>query len=156
TCSGLSAGRGRSASRSRRCSRPGTRSRAGNTRSAATARALRPTTTATAAPVRNRAILGARALTLAGIRGCIASAWPDDSPLVPRDGGLLEGNSKWAWLYLAGEIAAFAGYIAALLLLRRSAARLLLVGTVAAAIQLAPLGAPLLISSDAWTYWGYG
>jgi len=26
----------------------------------------------------------------------------------------------------------------------------------AAAIQLAPLGAPLLISSDAWTYWSYG
>jgi hypothetical protein len=43
-----------------------------------------------------------------------------------------------------------------LLLLRRSAARLLLVGAVAAAIQLAPLGAPLLISSDAWTYWDYG
>jgi alpha-1,6-mannosyltransferase len=95
-------------------------------------------------------------LTLAGVGLCIASAWPDDSPLVPRNGGLLEGNSKWAWLYLAGEIAAFVGYIAALLLLRRRAARLLLVGGLAAAIQLAPLGAPLLISSDAWTYWSYG
>ena len=95
-------------------------------------------------------------LTLAGVGLCIASAWPDDSPLVPRNGGLLVGDSKWAWLYLAGEIAAFVGYIAALLLLRRSAARLLLVGTLAAVIQLAPLGAPLLISSDAWTYWGYG
>ncbi|HEX6679469.1 MAG TPA: glycosyltransferase 87 family protein [Gaiellaceae bacterium] len=87
---------------------------------------------------------------------CIASAWPDASPLVPRNGGLLEGDSKWAWLYLAAEIAAFAGYTAALLLLRRFAARLLLVGTLATAIQLAPLGAPLLISSDAWTYWDYG
>jgi len=95
-------------------------------------------------------------LTLAGVGLCIASAWPDDSPLVPRNGGLLEGNSKWAWLYLAGEIGAFVGYIAALLLLRRRAARLLVVGTLAAAIQLAPLGAPLLISSDAWTYWSYG
>jgi hypothetical protein len=75
---------------------------------------------------------------------------------VPRNGGLLEGDSKWAWLYLAGEIVAFVGYIAALFLLRRFAARLLLVGTLAAAIQLAPLGAPLLISSDAWTYWDYG
>ena len=75
---------------------------------------------------------------------------------MPRNGGLLEGDSKWAWLYLAGEIAAFVGYIGALPLLRRFAARLLLVGTLAAAIQLAPLGAPLLISSDAWTYWDYG
>lgn len=27
---------------------------------------------------------------------------------------------------------------------------------VAGAVQLTPLGAPLLLSSDAWTYWGYG
>jgi len=75
---------------------------------------------------------------------------------VPRHGGLLEGNSKWAWLYLAGEIAAFVGYVGGLLLLRRTVVRLALVGALAAAIQLAPLGAPLLISSDAWTYWDYG
>ena len=61
----------------------------------------------------------------------------------------------WAWLYLAGEIAAFAAYVSALLLLRRRSARLALVAVLAAAIQLAPLGAPLLISSDAWTYWDY-
>ena len=75
---------------------------------------------------------------------------------MPRHGGLLEGNSKWAWLYLAGEIAAFVGYVGGLLLLRRTVVRLALVGALAAAIQLAPLGAPLLISSDAWTYWDYG
>ena len=69
---------------------------------------------------------------------------------------MLEGDSTWAWLYLAGEILAFAAYVAGLLLLRRAGARLLLVGVLAAAIQLAPLGAPLLISSDAWTYWDYG
>jgi alpha-1,6-mannosyltransferase len=75
---------------------------------------------------------------------------------VPRNGGLLEGDSAWAWLYLAGEIAAFAGYVAGLLLLRRAIVRLALVGALAASIQLAPLAAPLLISSDAWTYWDYG
>ena len=75
---------------------------------------------------------------------------------MPRHGGLLEGNSKWAWLYFAGEIAAFVGYVGGLLLLRRTVVRLALVGALAAAIQLAPLGAPLLISSDAWTYWDYG
>jgi glycosyl transferase family 87 len=75
---------------------------------------------------------------------------------VPRNGGLLEGNAAWAWLYLAGEIAAFVAYAAALLVLRRAVVRLGLVAALAAAIQLAPLGAPLLISSDAWTYWDYG
>jgi Glycosyltransferase family 87 len=75
---------------------------------------------------------------------------------VPRDGGLLEGDSTWAWLYLAGEIAAFAAYVAGLLLLRRATVRPAVVAVIAAAIQLAPLGAPLLISSDAWTYWDYG
>ncbi len=49
-----------------------------------------------------------------------------------------------------------AGYVGALLVLRRSAHRLALVAALAAAIQLAPLASPLLISSDAWTYWDYG
>ena len=75
---------------------------------------------------------------------------------MPRHGGLLEGDSTWAWLYLAGEIGAFAGYVSALLLLRRGVARMALVASLAVAIQLAPLGTPLLISSDAWTYWDYG
>ena len=101
-------------------------------------------------------MLGAGLLTVAGVGLCIAAAWPHDSPLVPRHGGLLEGNRAWAWLYLTGELAAFAAYVVGLLLLRRRAARLAPVAAIAAAIQLAPLGAPLLISSDAWTYWDYG
>jgi hypothetical protein len=75
---------------------------------------------------------------------------------VPRHGGLLEGNSAWAWLYLAGETGALLAYALGLLLVRRSGVRLAVVGLIAVAIQLAPLGAPLLISSDAWTYWDYG
>ena len=100
-------------------------------------------------------MLGAGLLALAGVGLCVGAAWPGDSPLVPRNGGLLEGDTTWAWLYLAGEALAFAAYVGALLLLRRRPARLALVAAVAAAIQLAPLGAPLLISSDAWTYWDY-
>jgi hypothetical protein len=75
---------------------------------------------------------------------------------VPRNGGLLEGDVSWAWLYLAGELAGFVAYVAGLLLLRRAAPRLAIVAVLAVAIQVAPLGAPLLISSDAWTYWDYG
>ena len=40
--------------------------------------------------------------------------------------------------------------------LRRGAAPTRLVLPLAAAIQLVPLAAPLLLSTDAWTYWGYG
>ncbi len=75
---------------------------------------------------------------------------------MPRHGGLLEGDSKWAWLYLAGELVAMVAYVAGLLLLRRAAARLAAVAAITVAIQFAPLAAPLLISSDAWTYWDYG
>ena len=100
-------------------------------------------------------MLCAGLLVLAGVGVCVASAWPADSPLVPRNGGLLEGDSTWAWVYLFAEIGAFAAYLGGLFVLRRGA-RLALVGVLAAAIQLAPLAAPLLISSDAWTYWDYG
>jgi alpha-1,6-mannosyltransferase len=75
---------------------------------------------------------------------------------VPRHGGLLEGRSSWAWLYLAGEIVGFAAYVLGLVLLRRASVRLQVVAALCVAIQLAPLAAPLLISSDAWTYWDYG
>jgi alpha-1,6-mannosyltransferase len=50
--------------------------------------------------------------------------------------------------------AAFACYLAGLWFVR-GGARFPLVFALACAIQLAPLGAPLLISSDAWTYWSY-
>ena len=53
--------------------------------------------------------------------------------------------------------AAFGLYVLGLWLLRRSSglpyAR---VAALAVAIQLVPLAAPLLISTDAWTYWDYG
>jgi hypothetical protein len=93
---------------------------------------------------------------LAFLGGCIAAAWPSDSPLVPGDAGRLAGDSAWAWLYLGCEVAAFVAYVVGLAAIVRMGARLVPVLVLAAAIQLAPLAAPLLISSDAWTYWAYG
>jgi Glycosyltransferase family 87 len=75
---------------------------------------------------------------------------------VPLNGGHPEGDESWAWLYLAAAAGAFAAYVAGLALLVRRGARVLAVAALALAIQLAPLGAPLLLSTDAWTYWGYG
>jgi hypothetical protein len=85
---------------------------------------------------------------------CGAFAWPDDSPLVPRDAGHPGGDATWSWLFVVGAALALAAYAAALLVVAR--ARLAVVAALAAAIQLAPLGAPLLLSTDAWTYWMYG
>jgi hypothetical protein len=90
------------------------------------------------------------------LAACMATAWPGDSPLVPRNAGHPEGDERWADAYLACAIGAFAVYVAGLLALARSAARLAVVAVLAAAIQLTPLAAPLLVSTDAWTYWAYG
>ena len=60
-----------------------------------------------------------------------------------------------AWLFLLAAAAALVVYIGGLALVAR-AGRLAAVGAIAIAIQLTPLGAPLLLSTDAWTYWSYG
>lgn len=51
---------------------------------------------------------------------------------------------------------AFAFYLAGLLLLRRGPRALRAVLCAAVVIQLLPLAGPLLVSTDAWTYWEYG
>jgi Glycosyltransferase family 87 len=71
-------------------------------------------------------------------------------------GGHPQGDEAWAWLYLAAAAGAFAAYAVGLWLLVRRPGRVLPIAALALAIQLAPLGAPLLLSTDAWTYWGYG
>src|SRR6266536_1220914 len=103
-----------------------------------------------------RAAAGAGALAFALVATCAAVAWPHDSELVPRNGGHPFGADSWTWIFLGCEIGAFAAYGLGLLLIQRFGAQLAVVAVLAGAIQLAPLGAPLLLSTDAWTYWDYG
>ena len=91
--------------------------------------------------------------TLVFVAAACALAWRDASALVPRDGGTVEGSAP---LFLALLAAAFAAYLAALAWIRRVGLSLALATAVAVAIQLVPLGAPLLLSTDAWSYWAYG
>jgi hypothetical protein len=87
----------------------------------------------------------------------VATAWPNESPLVPRDGGRLEGDATWAWIFFGCLIGALLAYLGGLLLLSlRRPRRWMGVAVLAVAIQAAPLAAPLLLSTDAWTYWDYG
>jgi hypothetical protein len=95
--------------------------------------------------------LGLVTLLLAGT-ACLL-AWREGSALVPEDGGRPGGSAPG---FLALLAAAFAAYVGALALLRRGHAALKPVVLLAVAIQLAPLAAPLLLSTDAWTYWAYG
>jgi hypothetical protein len=81
-------------------------------------------------------------------------AWQDGSPLVPRDAGLAEQGG--APLFLALLIAAFVAYLGGLWLVRGVGAPLAGVIAIGIAVQVVPLAAPLLLSTDAWTYWEYG
>jgi alpha-1,6-mannosyltransferase len=81
-------------------------------------------------------------------------AWRAGSPLVPRDGGTAEQGSAWWFLVLL--VLAFACYVGGLALLRNATPAFRAVAVVAVLVQLVPLGAPLLLSTDAWTYWSYG
>jgi hypothetical protein len=85
-------------------------------------------------------------------------AWPSESPLVPRNGGHPGGDSVWAWWFLGLLAAAFAVYFLGVFLVRRSAPapRVAAVAALACAVQLVPLGVPLLLSTDAWAYWNFG
>lgn len=114
--------------------------------------------TAVASPAAGRA--GERAPYAVGIAtatllACAcAIAWVEGSPLVPNEAGL--ASSGTAWGFLALLVAAFSMYLTGLLLLRRRKLPFRPVAVLAVAIQLVPLGAPLLLSTDAWTYWAYG
>jgi hypothetical protein len=87
---------------------------------------------------------------------CAALAWPEASPLAPGPGGRHVGAGGWAWAFLLCAAVATAFYAAGLAALARRGTRLAAVAALAVAIQLAPLGAPLLLSSDAYAYWAYG
>jgi hypothetical protein len=98
--------------------------------------------------------LAAGAAILGLVAVASALAWQAGSPLVPRDGGTAEQGTAWPFFVLLA--AAFVAYVVGLVLLRRHGLPRRAVVTLAICIQLVPLAAPLLLSTDAWTYWGYG
>ncbi len=98
--------------------------------------------------------LGAGVGVLGLVAACCTVAWRSSSPVAARNGGILDG--RHAWLFLILLATAFAAYLIGLGLVRGWDGRLAAVAAIAVAVQLAPLGAPLLLSTDAWTYWDYG
>lgn len=97
--------------------------------------------------------LGCAAALLALVAACVAVAYPSASPIAPDHHASANG---WAWAYLAVASAAFLAYVIGLVLVRRGALRLRAVVAVAVMVQVVPLAGPLLLSTDAYTYWDYG
>jgi alpha-1,6-mannosyltransferase len=87
------------------------------------------------------------------LTAAIAAASARGSPLAA---GNAEGTDTWSIVFLAAVGLAFALYVATVGIFRSDNGPLVLVCTIAAAIQLIPLAGPLLLSRDTYGYWAYG
>ena len=96
-------------------------------------------------------LLAGGAATAFLVAVCTASVWSAGAPL---HAGATTGQGI-PRLYLPCLWGAFAAYLVSLALIRRGRPGLWAVVTVAVAVQLLPLFAPLLGSTDAWSYWDY-
>jgi hypothetical protein len=67
--------------------------------------------------------------------------------------GAPEGSDVPGAIFLAALAAGFVLYLVALVLLLRRRCALVAVCAVAAAVQLAPLAGPLMLSRDVYAYW---
>jgi Glycosyltransferase family 87 len=83
----------------------------------------------------------------------VAAGHPAASPLSPDHVG---GDRGWSWLYLGALAGSFGLYLGGLAATRSRSARLAPVLVVALVIQVTPLAGPVLLSTDAYTYWAYG
>ena len=109
------------------------------------------------APPRGRAAVAGAVTVVALVAVCSVLAWPDASPVqAAQAGGASEGETAYAWGFLAAAAAALAAYA-------MRCARWAVRGSAGGPSRhspprsrLVPLAAPLLLSTDAWTYWAYG
>ena len=100
---------------------------------------------------KNLAVLGAGGVTACLVGVCAASVWTAGSPL--RAGSPIgHGVPR---LFLPCLWGAFVAYLVALALLRHRQVGVRAAVLVAVVVQLVPLGAPLIGSTDAWSYWDY-
>jgi hypothetical protein len=85
---------------------------------------------------------------------CGACAWVAGPAIRVGVSGVHPGGI-WTRVFLLSLGLAFSAYVGGLALLRRRPASTRSVAAIAVAIQLGLLGAPLLVSTDAWSYWDY-
>jgi hypothetical protein len=97
------------------------------------------------------------------VAACAATAWAPESTIASRPhefygpgGGLAAAPLIWPIIYAIALLAAFALFLVSLVVIRRAPPRTRDVLVLGAAVQLLPLLAPLMLSTDAWAYWGGG
>jgi hypothetical protein len=90
------------------------------------------------------------------VAACAGLAWPDGSMVAAQPGNSLTDDLSALRLFGLAQGLAFAAYTAALFVLRRRAAPLRWVLGLALLIQVIPIAAPLMLSTDVWGYWSYG
>jgi len=95
--------------------------------------------------------LGLGIVALLGL-AAVAASWQGSA----LRAGAPEGSDLPSSVFLTAACCAFALYLVALFVVRRSRVRLAIVCAIAVAIQLVPLIGPLVISRDVYAYWAYG
>ena len=83
-----------------------------------------PTTELGACSRPQRSLVAPASPSSALTTAAVLLAWPQSSPLEPRNAGHPNGESSYAWIFLVLLIAAFAAYVAGILLARSCAPRL--------------------------------
>lgn len=87
---------------------------------------------------------------------CTLLAWPAGSMVAAQPAAGSTGDVHWIRLFAFAQLVAFVLFAMAVLVMRRWPARTLHVVVIAAIIQLTPLAAPLMLSTDAYSYWNAG
>jgi hypothetical protein len=107
-------------------------------------------------PAASPSAVGLAWVIAALVGGCVALAWAPGSMVRATPGAEISGELHWSRLYVIALWAAFGAYVLALMRARREPPRVRTVLLLAGLIQLLPLAAPLMLSTDVWSYWGYG
>lgn len=84
-----------------------------------------------------------------------ATAWPSRSNVAAQPANAPTGDLAWLAVFAVVQAIAFALYIVAVFVVRRRPPRLGATLVLAGLIQVAPLAAPLMLSTDAWGYWSF-
>jgi hypothetical protein len=99
-------------------------------------------------------LLGGVVATLVAL--CATTAWPSGSMVAAQPASAPTGDLGWVRIFALAQAAAFGLYGVTLLLIRRTAPGRAAVLILAVLIQLLPVLAPLMLSSDVWSYWNAG
>jgi hypothetical protein len=87
---------------------------------------------------------------------CTATAWPQGSMVAAQPAATSTGDLAWLRVFAIAQLLALILFGCALVIIRRKPPQTSRVVVLAAIIQLLPLLAPLMLSTDPYSYWNAG